>query len=130
MTTLLWVRWLHLIAVSTWTGGLIVLAGLVVALRRAGADRELLRAAARQFGRISWSAMLVAVVTGFAQVHLLGLPWSYGRLHLKLGMVALTILLAAGHQFTAARSSPAVRGIIQLLILLASLGTFLAAVML
>lgn len=36
------VHWLHLLAASVWTGGLIVLAALVVTLRKAGASRELL----------------------------------------------------------------------------------------
>lgn len=128
MTTLLVLRWLHLLAAATWTGGLIVLAALVVALRRAGAERELLRAAARQFGRVSWTAMAVSLATGVAQVQLLGWPWSYGRLHLKLGMVALTVALAAWHQRTASTSSPAARGVLQLLILLSSLAVFAAAV--
>ncbi|MEM7159849.1 MAG: hypothetical protein AAF799_43820 [Myxococcota bacterium] len=128
MTTLLIVRWVHLVAVSTWTGGLIVLAALIVALRRAGAERELLRAAARQFGRVSWTAMAIALVTGVAQVHLLGWPWTHGGLHLKLGLVALAVVLAGWHQVTATRSSPAARGIVQLLIMLVSLGIFGAAV--
>lgn len=128
MTTLLVVRWVHLVAVATWTGGLIVLAALVLALRRAGAERSLLQAAARQFGRVSWVAMGIAVITGVAQVHLLGWPWSHGGLHLKLGLVALVIGLAAWHQRTASRSSPAVRGIVQLLILVVSLAIFGAAV--
>lgn len=128
MTAIEWIRWLHLLSASVWTGGLIVLAGLIMALRKAGAERELLRAAARQFARISWTAMLIAVLTGIAQVHLLVLPWSYGRLQAKLVLVALAIILAAGHQFTARRSSPAVRGIVQLVILLVSLGIFFAAV--
>jgi uncharacterized membrane protein len=128
MSWLPWVHWVHLIAVSVWTGGLIVLAALVVALRRAGADIELLRAAARQFGRVSWTAMVVAVATGLAQVHMMGMSWGYGRLHVKLGLVAAVIVVALAHQFTARRSSPAVRGIIQLLILLLSLGIFGVAV--
>ncbi|MCB9760664.1 MAG: CopD family protein [Alphaproteobacteria bacterium] len=128
MDTLGWIRWLHLIAAATWTGGLIVLAALVVALRKAGADRALLQAAARQFGRVSWAAMAVALVTGVAQVELMKMPWSYGRLHLKLGLVGLVVLLAGGHQLTARRSTPAVRGVVQLLILLVSLGIFAAAV--
>lgn len=128
MITLLVVRWFHLLAVATWTGGLIVLAALVVALRRAGAERALLQAAARQFARVSWIAMAVAVVTGLLQVHLLQWPWSHGGLHLKLGLVALAIGLAAWHQRTASRTTPAVRGIVQLLILLVSLAIFGAAV--
>src|SRR5690606_36724152 len=72
MTSLLVLRWVHLLAAATWTGGLIVLAALVVALRRAGAERALLQATARQFGRVSWIAMAVALATGVAQVQLLG----------------------------------------------------------
>jgi hypothetical protein len=117
-----------LISASVWTGGLIVLAALVVALRRAGADAELLRAAARQFGRVSWTAMAVAVATGVAQVHLRGISWAYGRLHLKLALVATVIVLALAHQLTARKSSPAIRGVVQLAILLVSLGVFAAAV--
>lgn len=128
MDALLFIRWLHLLAAATWTGGLIVLAALIMALRRAGAERELLRAAARQFGRVSWTAMLIAVLTGIAQVHLMTLPWSYGRLHIKLGLVGLAIVIAGIHQFTAAQSSPAARGIIQLVILIVSLAIFGAAV--
>jgi putative copper export protein len=130
MTTLLVLRWLHLVAAATWTGGLIVLAALVLALRRAGAERSLLQATARQFGKVSWAAMAVALATGVAQVELHGWPWTYGRLHAKLGLVALTVALALWHQRTAATSSPAARGIVQLLILLASLAVFGAAVML
>lgn len=123
-----YVRFVHLLAAAVWTGGLITLAALVVALREAGADRPLLQAAARQFGRLSWAAMAVAIGTGLAQVHLMGMPWSYGRLHLKIGVVALAVVLAGVHQLTARRSSPAARGAVQGLILLTSLGIFAAAV--
>lgn len=128
MSMLPWMRWLHLIAVSTWTGGLIVLAALVVALRRAGATTDQLRATARQFARVSWTAMAVAVVTGIGQVHLLRMSWSYDRLHWKLGLVALVIVVALAHQLTARRSTPAVRGIVQLAILVLSLAVFAVAV--
>lgn len=127
MTTLFVVHWIHLVAAATWTGGLIVLAALIVALRRAGAERELLRAAARQFGRVGWVAMGVAVATGLWQVALEHLPWSYGRLHLKLTLVAAAIALSLFHQLTAKRTSPAARGVIQLVLLLVSLGIFGAA---
>ena len=122
------VHWLHLVAASVWTGGLIVLAALVVALRKAGASRELLQAAARQFGRASWTAMAIALATGVAQVHLKGFSWGAGPLHQKLAVVAVTVGLAAYHQATARRSSPAARGIVQLLILLASLAVFAFAI--
>jgi putative copper export protein len=128
MTLVLVLRFVHLVAAATWTGGLIVLAALVLALRRAGAERSLLQATARQFGKVSWAAMVVALATGIAQVELYGWPWTYGRLHAKLGMVGLTVALALYHQVTAAKSSPARRGVVQVLILVASLGVFGAAV--
>ena len=123
-----YVRFFHLLAAAVWTGGLLTLAALVVALRKAGAQRELLQGAARMFGRVSWTAMIVAIATGLWQVHLMHLPWTYGRLHIKLGLVALAVVLALGHQLTARRSSPAARGIVQLLIILVSLGIYGAAV--
>ncbi|MFO0632574.1 MAG: hypothetical protein U0168_06980 [Nannocystaceae bacterium] len=128
MDPLLVARWFHLLAAATWTGGLVVLAASVVVLRRAGADRTLLQAVARGFARLSWTAMAIAVSTGLLQVVWMQLPWSYGRLHTKLGAVALVIVLALVHQLTARRSSPRARGILQGLILVASLAVFAAAV--
>lgn len=128
MTSLLILRWIHLVAAATWMGGLITLSALVVALRQAGAEREVLLAAARAFGRLSWTAMAVAVATGLAQVWWLGLPWAYDRLQAKVALVAVAIAIAAGHQLTAARSSPRVRGVVQVLIVVASLAVFGAAV--
>lgn len=125
---LLTVRVVHLIAASVWVGGLFTLAALVIALRRAGVGRDVLRAAARAFGWLSWSAMAIAVATGVAQVQLLGLPWSYGRLHTKLGMVGLAILLAAVHTLTARRTGDRVRRVLQAGILLVSIGIIVAAV--
>ncbi len=122
------VHFVHLLAAATWTGGLIVLAFTVLALRRAGAPREQLQAAARMFGRVSWTAMAIAIPTGLWRVHLLGMPWTYGRLHVKLGLVALVVIVAGVHQLTAKRSPPAVRGIVELVILLISIAIFAAAV--
>jgi len=127
------VRWLHLLAAAVWTGGLITLGALVPALRKAGADRPMLQATAKQFGRVSWSAMAVSLVTGVIQVLRLDLSTSlqteFGkRLFVKLLLVALAAALAFGHQLTARNTSAAVRGIIQGLILLVSLGIFAAAV--
>ncbi len=126
--TLSIVRWLHLLAASVWVGGLITLAALVPALRKAGAERELLRAAARAFGRLSWAAMAIAIATGLGQVVLMGFPWSYGKLHWKMTAVGAAVLIAAGHQLTAKTSSPVVRGIVEGLMLLAALAIVAAAV--
>jgi putative copper export protein len=130
MTTIALVKWVHLVAASIWTGGLIVLAAVIFTLRKQGVPRETLQAVARQFGRVSWPAMLIAVGTGLYQVVLLHMPWVYGKLHMKMGLVGLTIIISVVHQLTAKRSKPAVRGIVEMVILLLSLGIFWAAVVL
>ena len=58
------ILWLHLVSASVWVGGLITLGALVAAVRREGVDRSVLRAMARMFGRVSWTAMGLAVATG------------------------------------------------------------------
>lgn len=128
MSSLDWLKFVHLLAAATWTGGLITMFALVPALRKAGASVEMLRAAARQFGRLTWSAMAILVVTGIGQVHMGPWSWDYGPLHQKLGLVVLTTALAAFHQMTARTTSPAVRGIFQLLIGIVSILVFAAAV--
>lgn len=53
---------LHVLAATVWVGGQITLAGLVPALRRAGADIP--KAAAQAFGRVAWPAFGILVATG------------------------------------------------------------------
>jgi len=127
------VRWFHLLAATVWVGGLITLGALVSAARGAGADRAQLQAMARQFGRVSWAAMIVAIATGVIQLSEIdvsgGIDSRFGRvLFVKLLLVGAAIALAAGHQVTAKNTSPRVRGIIQGLILLTSLGILASAV--
>ena len=121
-------KWIHLLAAATWTGGLITVGALVPALRRAGVTRDQLRAMARRFGAVSWGAFTVVVVTGVAQVAELSIPWSDGTLNLKLGLVVVAVALAGVHQVTARRTSHAVRGAIQGVILGLSIAIFGVAV--
>jgi uncharacterized membrane protein len=121
-------RWIHLVAAAVWLGGLVVLAASVAALRRAGAPREHLQAVARQFGRVSWTVMTLAVLTGLAQMQMLGLGWSYPRLQIKVGLVATVIVVAFVHTLTAKRTPPAVRGMVEATILLLSFAIYWAAV--
>lgn len=88
----------------------------------------MLQAAARQFGRVSWTAFGVLVVTGIWQVEKLGLAWDYDRLVLKLVLVGLTAVAALIHQFTARSASAAARGALQGIILVLSIAVFGAAV--
>jgi uncharacterized membrane protein len=119
-------KWVHLVAAAVWTGGLITLSVLVVALRRAEAERSQLQAAARAFGYLSWSALAVAVATGLYQLSTFSWPWS--RLTLKLTLVGVSAGLALVHQVTAKRSGPAVRGALQGVILVLAVAIFGAAV--
>jgi uncharacterized membrane protein len=118
-------RWFHLVAMSVWVGGLITMGAIVAALRSAGAERELLRAAARAFGRLQWSALAVAVLTGawMALDHL-----DQPALAVKVAFVAAAAGLAAWHQFAAAGQSSRMRGVLQAAILVMSLGAVGAAI--
>ena len=54
---------LHVLAATIWVGGQLTLGALVPVLRKADADIP--RIAARQFGRVAWTAFAVLVATGF-----------------------------------------------------------------
>ncbi|MCA9491114.1 MAG: hypothetical protein KC621_14390, partial [Myxococcales bacterium] len=73
MSALLVARWVHLVAAATWLGGMVVLAPLIATLRREGVPREALRAAARTFARVTWTALGIAIVTGLLKVQLMHL---------------------------------------------------------
>jgi putative copper export protein len=122
------VKAIHLVAAAVWTGGLIVLAFSVTAIRSATEDTEVLRSVARMFARVSWVAMGVAVGSGV---------WLYSfwnlqaaDLSVKWALVGLSIAIALGHQLTARRMPPAVRGITQLIVIVLAVGIFVAAVQL
>lgn len=123
-----YLRWLHLVAAAVWLGGMVTLAVLVGALRRAGAERAVIVAAARGFARVSWTALAVAIVTGLAQVHVLVLPWSYRALQVKVALVAATAVVALVHVRLARRLGPGARGALEATLLLLSLAIFAAAV--
>lgn len=120
--------WLHLVAAAVWVGGLVTVGALVPALRSAGAERPMLQAMARRFGVVSWAAMALAVGTGVIQIPRLGYGWFDEPVVRKLGLVVVAIGLAAAHQLTARRTTAAVRGALQGIILLVSLGILAAAV--
>jgi putative copper export protein len=128
MTQFELLKWIHLLAAAVWTGGMIVLAFLVMAIRKAGTDIEVLRLMARTFAWVSWTAMAIAILTGFANYTSLGLAWS--RFSLKGTLIILSIAMALWHQLTARHSSPALRGIGQGVILILAVAIFGAAVVL
>ncbi len=61
---------LHILAACVWLGGQIVVAGLLPTIRSFGDDAP--RKVANAFGRLSWPAYWVLILTGF---------WNYAAVH-------------------------------------------------
>ena len=115
------VLWIHLVAAAVWLGGLITLGAVVMTLRKEGVDRSVLQAVARQFGRLSWTALALSVLSGgWMAIDYLDAP----LVPVKVAAVAVTAGLAAWHQFAARNQTPKMRGILQGLILVSSLVVF------
>lgn len=118
---------LHLLAVTVWLGGQIVMLGLLPALRKLGGDAPKMVAAA--FGRVAWPAFALAVVTGIwniLAIDLAGVSTGYNMAFgIKMLLVVVTGLAAALHQST---DKPAVRGITGALGFVAAFAAFILGV--
>lgn len=127
-----WTLWIHLIAAAVWLGGMIVVAAVMPAIRKAGGTDEVVRATARAFGQVSWIAMGLAVISGLVLLWDMRIGFRstsfVAGLAVKLLAVGLAIALALWHQFSARTASDAARRAIQVLILLATLGIYATAV--
>lgn len=109
------VLYLHLLAMAFFVGGQLVVAVALVPVERANPDPERLRAAARRFGYGSLIALGVLLATGIAMASHLS-AWGSGTLQVKLGLVALVLVLTGVHlRYPRAH-------VLQALIFLASLG--------
>src|SRR3712207_1966444 len=88
-------RWLHLVSMAFFVGGqLVLVAAVLPALSKR--DREGLRDVARRFGWGSLVALAVLAGTGAAMASEYG-RWDDSTLHLKLGLVAIAVLLIVAH---------------------------------
>jgi len=90
------VLWLHLLGMAFFVGGQLMLAAVVVPALRGLKDREPLRATARRFGIGSGIAFVVLIATGAALAsheH----KWSDSTLHVKMGLIALVVVLIGAH---------------------------------
>lgn len=98
MTEELWlaVRWLHVIAMAFFVGGQLLLVVAVVPVERRAPDRERLRAIARRFGYGTLAAIAVLLATGAALADRTG-RWGDSTLQLKLGLVAVVVVLVVWH---------------------------------
>ena len=99
----LFIRWIHILSVITWVGGMLFIALVLVPSARALDDARirtrLIEESGRRFRTISWIALGLLVVTGFLnlwfQSSLLGAP----RFHWKLGLVVLALILSILHDW-------------------------------
>lgn len=112
------VAYLHLLAAAVWVGGLIVLAATMSAVRDVTDDRRVIGAIARRNAAVSWIALAVLVVTGLIRATDYG--WSR-LLMVKVALVVASVILAIWHTMKARTQLPAIRGMIQALILILAL---------
>jgi len=102
---------LHVLAATIWVGGQLTLGALVPVLRKAGADVP--RMAARQFGRIAWTAFAVLIATGIwnmASYDGKGRDGYTATITVKLTLVALSGIAAAVHSSTKSRAILGISG--------------------
>jgi uncharacterized membrane protein len=102
---------LHVLAATIWVGGQLTLGALVPVLRKAGADVS--RMAARQFGRIAWTAFAVLIATGIWNLASYDGKDRHGytaTITVKLVLVALSGIAAAVHGTTKSRAILGISG--------------------
>lgn len=120
---------LHLMGVSVWIGGQLVMGGLVSVARSVGSDAP--RALARRFEQLAWPAFGLIVVTGIwnvARMNVSNTSTGYQiTLMVKLLLVAVSGLSAFFHSRT---PSPMARGMTAGFALLAALVAAFLGVML
>ncbi len=115
---------LHLLGVSVWLGGQILMLGLLPVLHELGGEAPKLAAAG--FGRVAWPAFGLTIVTGIwniLEVDLADVTSGYNALFgIKMILVVVTGVAAAMHQST---NKPAIRAITGALGFAAALGAFM-----
>ena len=120
---------LHLLGVTGWIGGQILMVGLLPLLRSLGPDAP--RLAAARFARVAWPCFGLAIATGLwslLAVDLAERDTAYlTALLVKLLLVGLSGAAAAIHSAT---KSPALRGATGALGGLAALGALFAGAVL
>jgi putative copper export protein len=97
------VRWLHVLAAITWIGGMLFIALVLVPVTRRLDDpalrTRLVQDAGQRFRAVGWVALAVLVVTGLLNLWIHPVLLSSPRLHWKLGLVGLALILSAFHDF-------------------------------
>jgi len=90
----------------------------MAAVRNVTDDRRVIGAMARRFAAVSWTALALLVITGLIQAADHG--WT-GVLLVKVALVTASAVLTVWHSIGARTQLPAIRGLIQGIILILAL---------
>jgi uncharacterized membrane protein len=97
------VRWVHVLAAITWVGGMLFIAMVLVPTARALGDlslrARLIRDSGQRFRTVAWIALAILVATGLVNLWFQPFLLRAPRFHAKLGLVGLTLILSALHDF-------------------------------
>ena len=95
-------RWLHVVSAIVWIGGMLFLALVLVPVTRRedpALRARLFHAVGVRFRTVGWITLGLLVATGLGNLWLNPYLWSLPRFQLKLGLVAVALLLAVVHDF-------------------------------
>lgn len=116
---------LHVLAVTVWLGGQIVMLALLPVLRSADVE-GLPAAAARAFNRVAWPAFALAFFTGIWNFLSVDPGDATAGWNAAFGIKFLLVLVSGGAAFAhSVTDKPAIRGITGALGFAAALGAFI-----
>ena len=103
MSLALTVRFVHVLAVVTWVGGMLFIALVLVPTTRrledAALRTRLVQETGRRFRTVGWIALGLIVATGLGNLALRPeMLWAH-RFHAKAGLVVVALLLGGLHDF-------------------------------
>jgi putative copper export protein len=111
---------LHLLGVTVWIGGQIVVAGLIPVARKMGPDAP--RTIATVFGKVAWPFFGLAVVTGIWNILAIDMGKTSTGYQVALGIKLLLVTLSGVAAFFHTKTSnPGLRGVTAGLALLCGL---------
>ncbi len=115
---------LHVLAVTVWLGGQIVMLALLPVLRGANVE-GLPAAAARGFQRVAWPAFILAFFTGIWNILVVDMASATSGYNAVFGIKFLLVIASGAAAFIHSRTDkPSLRGMTGALGFLAALGAF------
>ena len=103
MTLPLVVRFVHLLAVLTWVGGMLFVAVVLVPVARrledAALRMRLIQDVGRRFRTVGWIALMLIVATGFGNLAFRPELLATTRFWVKAILVTVALGLSAAHDF-------------------------------